>query len=180
VTTYPIRIENGHGEILTFERLVATPDGGRLEGHNIVEPGAGPPMLVHFKQEEGLTVLAGRLGYEIAGEAPRYAEVGERVVFAPGVGHRFWADGDEQLHCEAYIQPAHNVAYFLSEIFRSARANGGRPHPFEVAYLLHKYRGEFAMLDVPRAVTRFVFPVLRLIGGLTGRYKDLERGPAPV
>lgn len=179
MTSYPIRIESGHGEALIFERLVATADGDRLEGYNEVAPGAGPPMHVHFQQEEGLTVVAGRLGYQIEGEAPRYAGVGETVVFAPGVGHRFWADGDEPLRCAAYIQPAGNIVYFLSEVFRSTRANGGRPDPFEAAYLLHKYRSEYAMLAIPAFVRRVVFPALRLVGGLTGRFEHLERGPAP-
>jgi quercetin dioxygenase-like cupin family protein len=39
---------------------------------NEVQPGAGPPMHVHFKQEEGLTVVAGRLGYQLKGGPPRY------------------------------------------------------------------------------------------------------------
>jgi quercetin dioxygenase-like cupin family protein len=180
MTVYPIRLENGHGEVLIFERLVKTATGDRLEGRNEVQPGSGPPMHVHFQQEEGLTVVAGRLGYQVSGQPPRYATVGESVVFAPGVAHRFWADGDEQLSCTAYIEPAHNVVYFLSEIFRSTRANGGRPDSFEAAYLLHKYRSEFAMLDIPRFVLRAVFPVLRLVGGLTGRFKALAQGPAPL
>jgi quercetin dioxygenase-like cupin family protein len=174
-----VQIDNGHGETLIFERLVSTPAGDRLEGRNEVQPGAGPPMHVHFKQEEGLTVVAGRLGYQIKGEPPRYAGVGESVVFPPGQAHRFWADGDETLRCTAYIQPADNIVYFLSETFRSMRANGGRPDPFEAAYLLHKYRSEYAMLALPGFITLVVFPLLRLIGSLTGRFKQLERGPAP-
>jgi quercetin dioxygenase-like cupin family protein len=180
MTDYPIRIENGHGETLIFERLVSTPAGNRLEGYNEVESGAGSPMHVHFKQEEGLAVVAGRLGYQIKGEAPRYAEVGESVVFARGVAHRFWADGDELLRCTAYIEPADNSVYFLSEVFRSTCENGGKPDAFEAAYLLHKYRSEFAMLDIPSFVTRIIFPVLRFFGNLTGRFKDLERGPASL
>lgn len=180
MTNFPIRIENGHGETLIFERLVPTADGGRLEGRNEVEPGAGPPMHVHFKQEEGLTVVAGRLGYPIEGEPPRYAGAGETVVFAAGVAHRFWADGDEPLRCAAYIQPAGNLVYFLSEVFRSTHENGGRPDLFVAAYLLHKYRSEYAMAAIPGLVTHAVFPALRLVGGLTGRFRELERGPAPL
>jgi quercetin dioxygenase-like cupin family protein len=180
MTNYPMRLDNGHGETLIFERLVSTPDGDRLEGWNEVEPGAGPPMHVHFKQAEGLTVVSGRLGYQIKGQPPRYAEAGESVVFAPGEAHRFWADGDTRLCCKAFIQPADNIAYFLSEIFRSAHANGGKPNAFVAAYLLHKYRSEIAMLDIPDFIRRFIFPVLRLLGHVTGRYKDLERGPAPL
>jgi quercetin dioxygenase-like cupin family protein len=179
MTIYPVQIDNGFGEALTFERLVPTPEGDRLEVSNIVQPQAGPPMHVHYLQDEGLTVTAGRLGYQIEGEEPRYADVGESVVFKRGVAHRFWADGDQPLRTSGYVQPAHNIVYFLSEVYRSIQTNGGRPNPFDTAYLLHKYRSEFAMTDIPSFVVRFIFPVLRLVGGLTGRFRELERGPAP-
>ena len=180
-TALPLRIENGHGEVLIFERRVATPDGERIEGRNEVQPGAGPPMHVHFRQEEGLTVVAGRIGYQIRGEAPRFAGPGETVVFAPGVAHRFWAAGDAVLRCDCFIQPPDNTIYFLSEVFRSTRERGdGKPDPFEAAFLLHKYRSEYAMLSIPGFVQRVAFPVLRLIGRLTGKYGRFAHGPEPV
>jgi quercetin dioxygenase-like cupin family protein len=179
MTTYPIQIDNGHGEVLTFERLVPTPEGDRLEVSNMVRPQAGPPMHVHYLQDECLTVLAGRLGYQVEGEEPRYAGVGESVMFRRGVAHRFWAEGEMTLRTSGYVEPANNIVYFLSAIYRSMRANGGRPSAFDSAYLLHRYRSEFGMRDIPAFATRFVFPVLRVIGGLTGRFKEFERGPAP-
>src|SRR6476661_4037741 len=118
MTTLPLRIENGQGETLIFERQVTTPTGERLEVRNEVQPGAGPPMHIHFKQEEGLTVVAGRMGYRVQGEPSRSAEPGETVVFAPGVAHRFWAEGEEVLRCTGYVQPPHNMVYFLSEMYR--------------------------------------------------------------
>lgn len=54
--TYPHTIENGAGERLTFLRRVTGPRGDRLEGENLVAPGAGPPMHVHFHQDEVFTV----------------------------------------------------------------------------------------------------------------------------
>jgi quercetin dioxygenase-like cupin family protein len=180
MTTLPLRIENGQGETLIFERQVATPTGERLEVRNEVQPGAGPPMHVHFKQEEGLTVIAGRMGYQVLGEAPRYAEPGETVVFAAGVAHRFWAEGEQVLRCTGYVQPPHNLVYFLSEVYRSTREHGQKPDDFESAFLLHKYRSEFALLDIPAFVQRAIFPVLRLIGRMTGKYHHLAQGPEPV
>lgn len=181
MTKLPLRIENGHGEILVFERRVTTPKGDRLEGHNEVQPGVGPPMHVHYRQEEGLTVVEGRLGYQIQGEEARFIGPGETVVFAPGVAHRFWADGDEVLRCTAYITPPDNVAYFLSEIHRSIRERGdGRPDFFDAAFLLHRYRSEFAMLSIPAFVQRAIFPVLRLVGHLTGKYRRFAQAPEPV
>lgn len=181
MTTLPLRIENGNGEVLAFERVVITPTGERLEVINEVQPGAGPPMHVHFRQEEGLTVVDGRLGYQIQGEAPRYAGPGETVVFAPGVAHRFWADGEHALRCTGYAQPPNNLIYFLSEVYRSMRDHGGTtPDPFDAAYLLHTYRSEFAMLDIPPFVQRVIFPVLRLIGHLSGKYRRFAHRPAPL
>ncbi|HEY8602239.1 MAG TPA: cupin domain-containing protein [Thermomicrobiales bacterium] len=180
MTTLPLRIENGQGETLIFERQVTTPTGERLEVRNEVQPGAGPPMHVHFKQEEGLTVIAGRMGYQVQGESPRYAEPGETVVFAAGIAHRFWAEGEQVLRCTGYVQPPHNLVYFLSEIYRSTRQHGKKPDDFEAAFLLHKYRSEFALLDIPAFVQRTIFPVLRLIGRVTGKYGHLAQGPEPV
>lgn len=180
MTTFPIKLDNGFGEVIIIERSAPTARGERLEVRNEVQPGSGPPMHVHWKQEEGVTVVSGRLGYEVKGQSPRYAEAGETVVFQPGVAHRFWAVGPELLHCTGYVEPADNFVYFLGEIYRSMRSHGGRPDPFVAAYLLHKYRSEFAMLNIPSVVQRVLFPVVRLVGYLTGRYKELERGPAPM
>ncbi|GAB4430901.1 MAG: hypothetical protein Kow0031_11900 [Anaerolineae bacterium] len=178
---YPKSIENGAGEILTFEKLVASPEGDYLEVSNEVQPGAGPPMHVHFKQEEALTVVEGRLGYQILGSAPQFANPGETVVFKAGVAHKFWAEGDQILRCSGYVKPAHNMEYFLTEIYKSTKNNGGtKPDDFDAAYLLHKYRSEFDMLEIPGFVKAVLFPVFRLIGRLTGKYRKYEDGPAPV
>ena len=179
--SYPKKIENGAGERLIFERLVRTPEGDCLEVSNEVQPGAGPPMHVHFKQEEALTVVEGKLGYQILEEAAQSAGPGETVVFKPGVAHKFWAEGDEVLRCTGYVKPANNIVYFLSEIYQSTKNNGGRkPDDFDAAYLLHKYRSEFDMLEIPGFVKSVIFPVLRLIGGRSGKFEKYENGPLPV
>jgi quercetin dioxygenase-like cupin family protein len=178
---YPKRIDNGAGEVLIFERLVQSPEGECLEVRNEVQPGAGPPMHVHFKQEEALTVIEGKLGYQILGEKARVAGPGETVVFKPGVAHKFWAEGETVLQCTGYVKPAHNLVYFLSEIYQSTKNNGGqKPNDFEAAYLLHKYRSEFDILEVPGFVKTVLFPVFRLAGHMSGKFKKYETGPSPV
>lgn len=179
--SYPKRIDNGHGEVIVFERLAAGPEGLQLELRNEVQPGAGPPMHVHHRQTEELTVVEGRLGYQVLGEEPRFAGPGETVAFAAGVAHRFWADGDMVLRCEGRVAPPHNVEYFLTELYRSTRENGRpRPNDFDAAYLMHRFRSEFDMLGVPVAVKALVFPVLRAVGRLNGRYARFEGAPAPL
>jgi quercetin dioxygenase-like cupin family protein len=179
--SYPHVLENGAGERLTFRRRVAGPAGDRLEGDNVVAPGAGPPMHVHHLQDEGLTVREGRMGYQRLGEPERFAGPGETVVFKRGEAHRFWNAGTTDLRCDAFVEPADNVEYFLTELFASARRNGrGRPDPFDAAFLVRRYRSEFAMLAVPALVQRLVFPLVVALGAALGRYARYADAPAPV
>ena len=179
--SYPHVIDDGAGERLTFTRRITTPNGDRLEGENLVAPGRGPVMHSHLLQSEGLMVKEGRIGYQRLGDSPRFAGPGERVDFKPGEAHRFWNAGDEPLRCEAYLEPADNVEYFLSELFASKRRNGGeRPSLFDAAYLIRRYRSEYVMYQIPMAVQRLVFPVVVAIGTVLGRYKRYADAPAPI
>jgi quercetin dioxygenase-like cupin family protein len=179
--TYPHTIRNGSGEELTFVRLVPDAGGDYLEVTNRVQPGNGPPMHVHHLQEEGLTVQAGKIGYQIPGEEPKYASAGETVVFAAGVAHRFWNAGEDELRCTGYVKPANNIIYFLEAIYDSTRRNGGqRPDPFDAAFLTTRYKSEFEMVEIPAFVRSFVFPVQVVVGRLLGKYKKYADAPEPV
>lgn len=178
---YPYTIDNGAGERLTFLRRTDDPAGGSLEGEARVAPGAGPPMHVHHLQEEGFTVIQGRIGYQVAGQEPGFAEAGETVVFPAGRAHRFWNAGEDELRCEAYIRPAGNADYFLEALFASQKANGGQmPSLFDVAFLAQRYRTEYAMVGIPAPVQRLVFPALVRIGRLLGRYDRYFDAPEPM
>lgn len=179
--TYPHTIENGQGERLTFLRRVSTPQGETLEVENCVQPGGGPPMHVHYQQEESITVVQGRLGWQRPGEEPHYAGPGETVSFGPGEPHRFWNAGEEELRCTGYIRPPDSVEYFLRGIYDSQKRSGGkRPDPFDAAYLAWRYRDEFGMEEIPRFVRRFIFPVQVMIGTLLGKYRKFADAPPPM
>ncbi len=179
--SYPHTIENGSGEQLTFVRRVRDADGERLDVRNLVQPGSGPPMHVHYRQAESLTVVSGRIGVQVQGHAPTEHGVGETVTFETGIAHRFWNAGAEPLVCEGWVKPAHNIEYFLTEIYRSTRENGGaRPDGFDSAFLLHRYASEFGMLEIPAFVRRFVFPMTLALGRLTGKHRRFTDAPEPV
>lgn len=179
--TLPHTIDNGAGEVLHCLEVVDRPEGPTLLVTNEVQPGCGPIMHVHFRQEEGLTVREGRMGYQFEGEPEHIAEPGETVVFTAGRPHRFWAEGDEVLRCDGYITPPDNFVWFLSEIYRSTRESGGtKPDDFDAAYLLGRYRYEYDLPAIPKPVRRGVFPVLRLIGRLTGRFARYTDAPEPL
>jgi quercetin dioxygenase-like cupin family protein len=181
MTRYPHTIENGAGERITFLRKVPRPGGDRLEIENVVTPGAGPPMHIHYYQEEALTVREGRIGYQRPGEPEQFAGPGDTVTFQAGEPHRFWNAGETDLRCTGYVEPADNVEYFLAELYASTRRNGGtRPDPFDAAFLIWRYRSEFAMVEIPAAVQRVVFPLQVALGRLLGRYRKYADAPEPV
>jgi quercetin dioxygenase-like cupin family protein len=178
---YPRTIDNGAGELLTFLVVRHDADGRqRLEVENRVQPGSGPPMHVHYLQEESLTVQEGRMGYCRAGGPDRFAGPGDTVTFAPGQMHRFWNAGSGTLRCSGWVSPPNNFEYLLTEAFASMRRGGGRPNPFDAAFLLGRYRTEFAQGDLPAPVRVLVFPILRAVGRLLGRDRRYGDAPRPV
>ena len=95
--------------------------------------------------------------------------------------HRFWNAGDDELVCSGYVRPPDNIEYFLTKIFESTRANGGkRPRMFDAAYLLSRYRAEFGMAEIPAPVQRFVFPIVVAVGRMFGLGKRFADAPEPV
>jgi quercetin dioxygenase-like cupin family protein len=179
--SYPHAIENGGGERLVFRARRRDARGEYLEGANVVAPGAGPPMHVHHLQEETVTVEQGTMGYQRPGQAAQTAGPGETVTFGPGDAHRFWNAGQDDLVCTGVIRPPDNIEYFLTEMFASMQRNGGkRPGLFDAAYLSHRYRTEFEMLEIPAPVRRVLFPAVASAGRLLGLHRRFAGAPEPV
>ena len=176
----PFTIESVNKEKLTFSKLTIRNGVEYLEGENEVQPNSGPPMHLHHKQDECLTVITGIMGYQLLGEEKKYAGPGESVLFKAGKAHKFWNAGTELLRCSAWITPADNVVYFLSEIFKSSNKNGGRPGMYDAAFLLNRYKSEFAMLDIPEFIQKLVFPAVLFFGNLVGKNKKFSDAPAPI
>jgi quercetin dioxygenase-like cupin family protein len=178
--TYPHTIQNNHGEKLVFLRKIAHPSGDWLEVENFVQPKAGPPMHVHWKQDESLTVVNGKIGYQLKGGAEEFAEPGETVLFRRGTWHRFWNAGDDVLHCTGWVKPAHNLEYFLTEMYK-AMDNGthGRPEANAGTFLMMRYKSEFDLAAIPGFVKKVILPLQYFIGNVMGRYKQFKDAPAP-
>jgi len=179
--TYPHTIENGGGEKLTFLRMVESPEGDYLEVENLVKPKSGPPMHVHHKQAESLTVVKGKIGIQRPGGEPEYFGEGETVTFEAGDPHKFWNAGSEDLLCRGLAKPANNLEYFLEHLFRSVKENGGkRPGTFDGAYLMKHFKSEFDMLEIPPFAKKVIFPVVLFFGKLAGKHKKFKDVPEAV
>ena len=179
--TYPYSIDNGHGETLTFKDITQGPDGTRLEVSGVTQPGAGPPMHVHHLQDEAARVVSGRLGHQAPGGQPQFAGPGETVIWPAGTPHKWWNAGSDELHTTGWCSPPDNLEFFLGALFASIKENGGgRPGLFDVAFLVTRYRTEFALLEIPAAVQRIVFPVVYLVGAILGKHKKFAGSPPPI
>ncbi len=177
---FPITIENILGEKLTFKKLSNDEKGKYLEVENEEKPNVGPPMHIHFKQDESLTVISGKLGYQIIGEEAKYVNTGETIFFAAGIAHKFWNAGNDILKCKGYIRPPDNIIYFLSQIYKSMNENKGKPGNFDAAFLLTRYKSEFAITEIPPFVQSIIFPVTLFFGKMTGKHKKFKDAPEPI
>ena len=138
-------------------------------------------MHVHYLQEEAARVIRGRLGYQVLGGEPQFAGPGEIVVWPAGTAHKWWNAGTDELHMTGWCSPPDTVEFFLSTLCASTKANGGaRPGLFDAAFLITRYRTEFAMLELPAVVRHVVMPVVYLAGTMLGKYRKFKDAPAPI
>ena len=179
--TYPHSIENIFGEKLIFHDRVPERDGDKLIVENFVTPGNGPIMHVHFLQDESLTVIKGKIGYQVLGQPEKFAGEGETVTFKRGVPHRFWNAGNDILNCKGWVKPANTIEFFLSTLYNSQNKSGKpQPSAFDGAYLMYRYRKEYDLPQVPGFVKKVIFPITYAIGNLFGKYKKFKNAPEPV
>lgn len=177
---FPFTIKNS-GETITFLGISTVNGVETLEGYAEVLPGAGPPMHTHFRQDEGFEILSGTMAYQILGEEVKFAYPGETVWIKAGLPHKFWNAGTDILKCKGFITPPENFMFFLSEIYKSINKNkNGQPGMYDGAFLLNRYKAEFAMLEIPSFVQKVIFPVVLFLGNLLGKQKKFAHAPAPI
>jgi mannose-6-phosphate isomerase-like protein (cupin superfamily) len=178
---YPYTVENGHGERLTFTGVSHASDGDRADADGIAQPGAGPPMHVHYLQDEAVRVVSGRMGYQVLGQEPKFAEAGEFVLWPAGTAHKWWNAGTTELRMTGWCKPPGNIEFFLGTLFESTRQNGGRgPALFDAAFLMTRYRSEYAMLELPVLIRRVLMPIVFVVGRALGKYHKYRDAPEPI
>lgn len=171
---------NKNGETLIITKTAAETGGLLTEFEGLDEPGIGPPMHVHFKQEEKVKVLKGKMHVKTLTKEFSLTE-GQEYIFAAGEAHQFWNEGNEILHYAGHVKPANNYEYFIRHIYQSSNAaNDDKPNPFDAAFLLTKYKSEMDMLVIPKPVKKIVFPILLIIGKLTGKFRKFADAPAAI
>lgn len=177
----PFTIENGHGEKIIWKEIVTEPDGDKVIISGFCAPKAGPPMHVHYKQDEGFKVISGKMAYQHQGKEPVMLSEGESAVFPAGTPHRFWNAGDTPLEIESWVKPANSIIFFLSTLYAaSKKTKDGRPEAFDGAYLVMRYKNEYDLPEMPAFVKKVIIPITYRMGHLLGKYKKFRDAPKPL
>jgi quercetin dioxygenase-like cupin family protein len=171
---------SGAGEKLTFLKIYVKDGIELLETDIEVQPGCGPPMHTHHRQDESFAIISGKMAYQVAGQDVKYAFPGETVLIKAGLPHKFWNAGEGVLKCKGYVTSPDNYVYFLTELYKSISANKGKPGMYDGAFLLKRYKSEFAIVDIPAFVQKVIFPVVLFVGKLVGKHKKFSNAPLPV
>lgn len=177
----PHVISNPFGEELTFKKIEMENGEKKMIVENRVEPGAGPPFHVHFKQDECLVVVKGELGYQVHGQEEKFLNEGDSVIFKRGEMHRFWNAGDKMLECIGWVKPANTLDYFLTGIYNSM-TKAGKPEgdPFDSAFLITRYKTEYDLLAIPPFVKKVIMPTTVAFGKLLGKFGHFKDAPKPL
>ena len=168
----PLRLENRHtGEVLELWRR-------RENGVPILEirgslppQREGPPLHIHFDEDEEGVVIAGTLSFVLGGRRGQ-AEPGQPVRLPRGVPHRWWNSGKDRLVFEGRARPVVDLDVCLQGIFEVM--NAGPPNRPPLFYLAHgalRHRRTQQVLLMPAPVQAIVFRIAVLVGTLLGRYR---------
>jgi mannose-6-phosphate isomerase-like protein (cupin superfamily) len=177
----PLEVQNRHtGERLTIARVrrgdqVWFSLQGSLPPHR-----EGPPMHIHFAEDEEGHIRAGTLSAVIQGRAIT-AGPGQSTSIPRGAAHRWWNAGDEPLVFEGFAGPAVDLDRYLQAVFEVMNAGPpGRPPLFYLAHLALRHRHTQAVLVMPAPVQAVFFRVLVALGWLLGRYRGNDWPGSPA
>ena len=165
-----LRLENRHtGEVLVMRRMRDTQGQIVLTLDGTLPPGtSGPPLHVHFRENEEGIVKAGTLGAQI-GKDKFVVPAGGTVVLPAGRPHRWWNAGDDLLEFSGRVVPV-DLDRYLQAVFAVLNASNGRPGIFYLAHVLWRHRETQLLSIPPPPIQRVLLPVVFIIGRILGKY----------
>ena len=180
-TKLPHTIDSGHGEVIVFKEIIHEPDGDKIIIEGQVQPNCGPPMHVHYKQDEHFHVLQGTMAYQIPDQKVGYLKVGQSVTFLKNTPHKFWNSGADELILNTWVKPANNIVLYLSTLYAATNTQKtAKLNAFDGAYLTTMYKNEYDLLEIPSLMKKIIIPITFFIGKLVGKYKKFDKKPIPI
>jgi len=176
-----LRLHNRHtGEVLEMWRERRGEETvlqlrGTLPPHS-----QGPPLHIHYIEDEVGVVVAGVLSAEVSGQQLTFKQ-GETVLLPHGLPHRWWNGGDELLRFDGHILPVADLDRYLQAIFEVINAGPpNRPSLFYLAHAALQHRRTQTILVMPPAVQAVLFRAIVAVGTLLGRYRGTEWPGCPA
>jgi mannose-6-phosphate isomerase-like protein (cupin superfamily) len=146
------------GERLVFVATAAETTGECTIFDTYVRPnGTVAAPHVHPYQTELFDIRSGRIGVKLGRETVE-AGAGEVLTIHPGVPHRFWNAGADELHFRATVTPALDFDDLIETMFTLA-ADGktnkkGMPNPFRLAVIARAHFDVVRLPVIPPALQR--------------------------
>jgi mannose-6-phosphate isomerase-like protein (cupin superfamily) len=155
------------GMRVTCRQSAAGSDGQLLSFDLWMSGGATPPpMHVHPRQEERITVVSGSVRSR-SGAADRVLSPGDSIVSPPGESHTVGPAGDEDVEMIAELRPALAYEQFIERSFALDRAGHvnakGRGNPLRMA-TARPHEAEFFLPRIPIALQRALLRALARLG----------------
>lgn len=176
-----LRLHNRHtGEVLSISRRQKDGEDvlelqGTLPAHR-----QGPPLHVHYLEDEEGRVTEGRLSLDVGGRRMDVG-VGETVRLPRGVPHRWWNDGDQPVVFEGCTRPVADLDRYLQAVFEVMNAGTpDRPPLFYLAHVALRHRRTQAALVMPLPLQAVLFRAVVAIGTILGRYRGTEWPGCPT
>ena len=176
-----LKLENRHtGEVLLMRRVRDAQGQIILALDGTLPPGTdGPPLHVHFHEDEKGIVKAGTLGAQV-GPEKIVVPTGGSVILRKGVLHRWWNAGDDLLEFSGHAVPAVDLDRYLQAVFAVLNASSNsRPPIFYLAHVLWRHRDTQLIAVPPPPIQKIVFPVLLFIGRILGKYRGTNWPGSP-
>jgi len=134
----------------------------------------GPPLHMHFLENEIGTVVAGTLSAEVDGRVFE-VEAGGTARLPKGSAHRWWNAGDAELVFEGVTQPLIDLDVYLQAVFEVLNAGpANRPPLFYMAHLAWRHRHTQAVLFAPLWLQKILVPAIVFAGTILGRYRGTD------
>ena len=174
-------LQNKHtGERLELRRF---PSGDEvwLELRGSLPPyREGPPLHIHFEEDEEGTVHSGKLSAVVDGQRVD-ADAGESAQLPRGSAHRWWNEGPDPLEFVGYARPVVDLDRYLQAVFQVVNAGPRhRPSLIYMAHVMLRHRRTQATLVMPRPVQAVLFRVAFLVGTILGRYRGQDWPGCPA
>jgi quercetin dioxygenase-like cupin family protein len=172
------RLENPvTGEVMVFRRTSRETNGESVLVETIVRPGGFVAAAhVHPYQTERFEVLEGELGLRV-GDRELLAGPGDAATVQPGMPHRFWNAGDDDVRFLCEVRPALEFESLIETMFTLA-AEGktnrrGMPNPLRLAVIARSHFDTVRLPFPPASLQRAALSIGAMLGRLLG-YRPTE------